>query len=701
MFFGMSYYPEYQPYDRLDEDLRMMSAASMNFARLADSVWALCEPVEGCFELDWLQPVLDALHDHGIQVVLCTPTYAIPPWLCRRHPEVMSRFGSDGQHAQYGGRQNFDLSHPAYRFYAERMIRRLLERYASHPAVIGFQIDNETGTNLNTNDGLFDAFREHLKEKFASVDQLNDLWGLNFWSHRLGSWADLWRPGVPSAPATGNSGNTNPGYDLEWRRFHAGVTTGFLAWQAGIVREYAAPRQFVTHDTVGGHGRGDADHFAIGGVMDVMSTNAPHATQEALAFPPTMPAPTGGANSIREGMGPAGLYLKADLGYGARRSNFLVTEINPISVGNSANIFPEFDGQWRLEAYAAISRGANAVAYWHWHSLHYGRETYSHGILNHDLEPNRCYNEIVEIGSELRQHADLLTDLVPEADVAFLYSYDSRFGLEFQPCLRSESTGAEDNKSYERIFDRLYRGFFAARAQGAIYGPDQAFEDCRVLVAPALYIADEALLDRLTAYARAGGHLVLTFRSGYADEFARPRWQRAPGPLRAAIGASYNLYSHLSAPLQLRDAASGLELSEGATVEAWADELMLEGAQPLAYYDHPHFGQFPAAVTQSFGNGRVTYLGTLPNEVAAQDIASWALRQAEIEPLGERLPQSVRVTRARSAEGERLWFLSNWSFEDAAVASPVAGRDLFSDEKLTADDEFALRPWGMTVLREA
>lgn len=700
MLYGTSYYPEYQPVERLDEDVRMMVDASLNYARLGDAIWALCEPVEGRFELDWLQRVLDAMCANGVHVVLCTPTYTIPPWLHRRHPEVMARFGG-GVRAHYGGRQSFDFSHPAYRFHAERIVRALLERYAAHPAVIGFQVDNETGSQLVENDEVFDAFVEHLKEKFGSVEALNEVWGLNYWSHRLGSWVDLWRPGAQFAIGTGTSGNTNPGYDLEWRRFHATVTTDFLAWLAGIVREYAAPHQFVTHDMVGGHGRGDADRFGIGAVIDVAAENLPHATQDALAFPPVSAAPAGGINSLRDGMGPAGLYLKADLGYGGRRSNFLVTEINPVSVGGSANIFPEYDGQWRLEAYAAIARGANAVAYWHWHSLHYGREIYSHGVLNHDLKPNRCYDEIARIGSELAEHGELLTDLEPEADIGFLYSYDSRYALEFQPCLRSEVTGQGDAGSYERIFDRLYRGFFAARAQAGVYGPDQTFEEMPVLVVPALYVADTALLDRLTTYARDGGHLVLTFRSGYADEYGRARWQRAPGPLRAAVGAGYNMYSHLSAPLRLRDTASGLELSDGAAVEGWADELQLEGAQPLAYYDHPHFGRFPAAVTHPVEAGRVTYLGTLPNEVAAQDIASWVLRQSGIEPPGVGLPESVRLTRARSAAGERLWFLSNWSFEDRSVAAPAAGRDLFTGTTWDTEDELALGPWDVTVLRES
>ena len=83
---------------------------------------------------------------------------------------------------------------------------------------------------------------------------------------------------------------------------------------------------------------------------------------------------------------------------------------------------------------------------------------------------------------------------------------------------------------------------------------------------PTLYIADDALLQRLVSYTENGGHLLLGFRSGYADEFARIRWHRAPGILRKAIGASYQEYSNLAAPLHLRAASNDFVLPENAQV---------------------------------------------------------------------------------------------------------------------------------------
>jgi beta-galactosidase len=178
------------------------------------------------------------------------------------------------------------------------------------------------------------------------------------------------------------------------------------------------------------------------------------------------------------------------------------------------------------------------VSYWHWHTCHQGNEQYWAGVLGHDLEPGRAYQELARTGRELSEHASVLDGLQPDADVALLYSQDSKYALSFQPPLADQQTGAPDRQSYEQIFDAFYRAFFDTGAQLAILHPDQAWDAYPVLVAPALYIAGEALCERLARYARDGGHLVLSFRSGYADEFGRARWTRAPGPLRDAVGAS-------------------------------------------------------------------------------------------------------------------------------------------------------------------
>lgn len=693
MLYGVSYYPEYMPYDRLEQDVRMMRDAGINYARIGDSVWAMCESAPGCIDVDMLGPTLDELHRAGIRVVLCTPTYAIPSWMSLEHPEVMNT-RADGTPWPYGDRQNADFTQPTYLFFAERIIRRIMARWADHPAVIGIQVDNETGGRAIHSEAATQEFVRRLEEKFGDIENLNDAWGLNFWSHRLTSYAQLWAPGDRAQ----GGGNSNPGYDLEWRRYQAALVTEFLAWQADIVREYLREDQFIIHDSVGGHGLPHANRKAIGDVVDVPAENFPHHTQDALSHPPlgghppTYHDPSGIHGAYQ-------LFQRGDMARGSGHRNFLVTEMNPISVGGPAHNFPAYDGQWRLAAYTCISRGANAVAYWHWHSTHYGSETYSHGVLNHDLEENRNITEVRRIGHELQRAGDQLTDLEAEAEVAFLYSPDSRYLLGFEPCLALPGTAQGDRRSYERIFDTFYRAFFDERAQATVTHSLEDLDKHPVVVAPTLYAADDESFERLLNYADKGGHLVLGIRSGYMDDLGRARWERAPGPLRPGVGAGYNLYSNLESAVPVTS-VDGLQLDEGSAGEGWMDELVLEGAEPLAFYDHHEFGRFPAVVTNRYGSGRVTYVGTLPNPALGRSLARWVLGRAGVQPLGAGLPESVRCTRARRPDGTLLRFFTNWSSRGATIPAPVAGRSVLSDAEVATGEKIELGPWDVAVLAE-
>lgn len=142
LYYGAAYYDEYMPYDRLKEDISMMLAAGINVVRIAESTWSTLEPRPGVFDFTHIDRVMDAMHQAGIDVIIGTPTYAIPSWLEKMHPEVIA--DTQTGRRPYGARQIMDITSPAYLFYAERVIRRLLAHVAGHPAVIGYQVDNET-----------------------------------------------------------------------------------------------------------------------------------------------------------------------------------------------------------------------------------------------------------------------------------------------------------------------------------------------------------------------------------------------------------------------------------------------------------------------------------------------------------------------------------------------------------------------------
>ncbi|UFU07371.1 beta-galactosidase [Ruania halotolerans] len=692
--FGAAYYVEYHPTDAdrdLERDLDLMAEASFSVIRVGESTWSTWEPEDGVFELDWLQPVLDGAHSRGIDVILGTPTYAVPPWLARKYPEIAGERRTGVRNA-WGARQEMDLTHPAYRFYCERVIRAVVGRYADHPAVIGFQVDNEPGLHLLHNEGVFQSFVDHLRHTYGDVETLNREWGLVYWSHRLSTWADLWRP----------DGNAQPQYDLAWRRFQARLVSEFIEWQASIVREIAAPEKFVT--TCIAYARPGIDDPDLTGPLDVTAGNPYYTMQDGLALPSPENVPQSWTTT-----GTWTIFHSADRMYSSKQAPFLVTETNAGAIGGSATNVPAFDGQWRQVAWAMIARGARMIEYWHWHTLHYGTETYWIGILPHDQQPGRVYEQLAALGAEIKTAEDHLEGLVPEAAVGLLWSNASKWGLAGQPALaRPDGTGDPD--SYERIAHAFYRGAFEAGAPVRIIhdqqlvgevtrDPAEVASELPVLLVPALYIASDELLNWLRAYAEAGGHLVLGPRTGYADTEARARLEAKPGRLAEAAGVNYQEFSNLSAPVPV--GGSGIDVPAGATATAWADYLRVSGsAEVLVEYDHPALGAYPAVTTASAGAGRVTTVGTVPDPALAAAVLR-RVAPGEGDAWRALAGGSVTVTSAINGEGRRLRVLHNWSWEQATVTLPAAVTDVLGDgASLAAGERLELGAWDVRVVLE-
>ncbi|NTW39282.1 MAG: beta-galactosidase, partial [Cellulomonadaceae bacterium] len=409
---GAAYYAEYQPYERLAADLDLMVEGGFSIIRVGESVWSTWEPRDGVFELEWLEPVLDAAYERGIAVILGTPTYAVPPWLRAAYPETTAHVAT-GAPMPYGARQDVNYAHPTFRRLAERVVRAVVGRYAAHPAVIGFQVDNEPGNKIFFNPDVFERFVTSLREQYGTVDELNRRWGLTYWSHRIDDWSQLWTPDL----------NTTPAYDLAWRRYQASLADDLIAWQTAVVREYARPDQFVM-TCIAPHHRAQ-DVTTIAAPLDVAGVNIYYATQESLTHPGPDGLTGGVAPDFVPWAGPAFPALQADIARGMRDEAFLVTETNATSIGGAGDNLPCYDGQWRQAGWLMVARGARVLEYWSWATQHFGFESYWTGILGHSLTPGRTYAELSGLARELTAATADLADLRTHSDVGLLVSPES------------------------------------------------------------------------------------------------------------------------------------------------------------------------------------------------------------------------------------------------------------------------------------
>ncbi|MDN4476338.1 beta-galactosidase [Demequina sp. SYSU T00192] len=682
---GVAYYPEYQRHDRLETDLDLMVEAGITTIRVGESVWSTWEPREGRYDLEWLAPTLDAAHERGIRVILGTPTYAVPPWLQVAHPEIAADRAT-GEPIPWGARQEMDFTHPEFLARAERLIRAILDRYASHPSVVGFQVDNEPGIEIFHNDQVFARFVATLAATYGDVDTLNREWGLTYWSHRLQDWSELWRP----------DGNSFPQYDLAWRTFQADLTAEFIAWQAGLVEEYRDPAQFVT--TCFQYPRAALDDQRTAEALTVTAGNPYYGMQDRLAIEDRRPTTEYWTTS-----GVPTLFRQGDRMFSSKQARYLVTETNAQAIGDSASNYPPYPGQLAQAAFALISRGAALVEYWQWNTLPYGAETYWGGVLPHSLEPGRVYDEIAGIGTRLKGLGGLLDGYEPDADVAVLWSIPSKHALQFQPPFRMPA--GDEGDPYERIVDAFYDGAFDSRAQVRILhlgqahalGAEELVRRYPVLVAAGLYIASDDDIALLDDYAKAGGHLVLGPRTAYADTEARARHQVAPPGLADAASARYEEFSNLDAPVPATGTPA-LALPDGAAAELWIDGLIPEAAEVLAGYDHPRFRDFAAVTSAPSGAGRVTTVGCVPTRELAAAVVSHAVGGTSPDGLLADPPAAVTASSGTLPDGRRVWFVFNWGWTPATVALARPVTDPIGDAAHAAGDHLELSAWATAVL---
>ncbi len=681
VLYGAAYYNEYMPGDqsaRLDKDVALMKAAGLTVVRMGESTWSLWEPEDGHFEYAWMDHIVDAMSKAGIKVILGTPTYSIPAWMAHQHPEILAdripggMFGGKAVPATYGLRQNMDTDSPAYRYYAERLIRHIVAHYKDNPAVIGWQLDNETGSYDADNRDVFIGFQHYLEKKFHTPEELSNAWFLNYWGENLHSWEDL--PMRDGAQSTG--------YKLEWTRWSQMRVTDFLHWQAALVRECAGPRQFITTD-YGGMMKRDVNENDIASALDIVADNIYHGTQDH--YDGTFQA------------------LQSDFSRSLKHGNFLVTETNAQTIGwSSQSQFPPYDGQLREDVYTYLASGANMVEYWHWASIAANQETYWKGILSHDLEPNRMYAEMSRTAHELEKVGPHLVGLKIHNDVAILWSRDSNNAISFMPYGGGvpERSWTNDPDGYVSLVQQMHRSLYQMNIGADFVFPDtQDFSAYKVLIVPNLYISDDALLQRISDYVKNGGHVVMTFKSGFANENSAVRWVRAPGPLREAAGLSYQEFSNLEHPLALK--GDPFHAGDANKVSYWAEFLMPEHAKPLAFYDHPFFGKWPAITENQFGSGTLLYEGTWLSDALQAAILHDTLQKAGLTGSDQQVPAAVHVQHGVNKMGHRLHYYFNYS--SSAVDVPYgydAGANLLDGKSAAKGSKISLAPWDLAIVEE-
>ncbi|MDE7261095.1 MAG: beta-galactosidase [Oscillospiraceae bacterium] len=664
LLYGAAYYDEYMPYDRLEKDVEMMKSAGINVVRIAESTWSTYEPLEGVFDFSHVIRVLDAMEQAGISVVVGTPTYAIPAWMVKSYPEVLAETKHGPR--RYGHRQLMDITHPTYLYYAERIIRRLMEVTAHRKCVIGFQLDNETKPYDNAGKNVQIRFVKYLRDKFHDdLDAMNREFGLDYWSNRVNAWEDF--PDV--------RGTINGSLGAEFEKFQRTLVDEFLAWQAKIVREYARDDQFLTHNfDLGWKGysygvQPVVNHFHAAKPLTITGIDIYHPSQDQLT-------------GIEIAYG-------GDIARSLKQDNYLVLE-------TEAQGFPHwlpYDGQLRLQAYSHLASGANMVEYWHWHSLHNACETYWKGVLSHDFKENDTYRAAKVIGNEFAQIGNHLVNLKKRNRVAVLVSNEALTALEWFPLGAGEGMGS---LGYNDIVRFLYDQLYKMNVECDIVWPEtEDFSKYNVLVVPALYAAPEDLLHRLNDYVEKGGHLMATFKTAFTDENVKVYSDSHPHILGKCLGISY---SHFAYP-QGVSLASQTYSCQDMSVSYFMELLEPETAKVLARYEHDSWKRFAAITRNRYGKGTATYLGCWTSNAMLKEILTDVLKTAGVWGEDQKVTFPVIIKRGTNDLGREVVYYLNYSARMQTVLYHGSEAiELLSGTVVRGNEQLRIEPWNLKIL---
>ncbi len=666
LLFGAAYYDEYMPCERLEQDVAMMKKAGINTVRIAESTWSTCEPQEGVFDFSHVERVMDAMEKAGINVIIGTPTYAVPTWMVKSHPDVIA----ETIHGRgiYGARQIMDITHPVYLFFAERVIRELMKCTAHRKCVIGYQVDNETKYYGTAGKNVQEKFVKYLRKKFNNdLDAMNQEFGLDYWSNRINAWEDF--PDI--------RGTINGSLGAEFEKFQRTLVDEFLSWQAGIVNEYRRSDQFITHNfdfEWRGYSYGvqpDVNHYHASQCLTISGVDIYHPSQDEL---------TG-----------TEIAFGGDMTRSLKNENYLVLE-------TEAQGYPgwiPYKGQLRLQAYSHLASGANSVMYWHWHSIHNSFETYWKGLLSHDFQENDSYLEACVIGHEFQKIGKSLINIKKKNEVAILVSNEALTALKWFG-IQATAAGNE-GIGYNDVVRWIYDALYQMNVECDFIWPEsENLSRYKAIFVPALYAAPNELLQKLNHYVADGGNLVATFKTAFANENVKVSHEVQPHILNSSFGVKYHQFTF---PKNVGLKGTIIDENSEAKAKTFMELLISEGAEVLAYYDHYNWKEYAAITKNHYGKGKAVYLGCMTDQATLKAVIRDVLQNAQVEIPVYSYPVIMR--KGINQFGKNVKYFFNYSANEQSIPFVYKnGVELLSETRIETRETLDIPAWGVKIIEE-
>ena len=660
MHYGADYNPEQWPEEIWPDDVARMREAGVTMVSLGIFSWSRIQPREGEFDFGWLDRVIDLLHEGGIAVDLATATASPPPWASAAYPELLPQ-DEDGAVYWPGSRQQFAPSSPVYRRLAAELVTALSERYATHPGVVMWHVNNEYGCHLNLDysDAARDAFRRWLVDRYATVEALNDAWGTNFWSQRYGSFDEVFPP--RKAPYS-----RNPGQMLDYRRFTSDMLLECYLMEREIILSAGAV-QPITTNFMGAFKPANYAQWAEH--MDVISDDCYPDPNDPESFR----AAAFQRDLVRS--------LKPEVPW-------LLMEQATNALNWRPSNAPKAPGQMAALSAQAIGRGADGILFFQWRQSRAGAEKFHSAMLPHAGTGTRTWREVVDLGATLAALPELPAGGA-DARVALVFDWENWWAIE-----HTDHPRALD---YVAIVQRWYRALHRRHVQVDIVPPERVDGQYALAIAPVLYLLRDEGAAALTRFVEGGGHLLAGPFTDIVDETDTFRDGGFLTQLGSVFGMRIEDFGSLVDPdaapgepgeREARFAGASIAESVGTLV---AEEIEVTDASVEASFTSGRRAGHPALTVRTSGAGAARYLATNPDEAGTQAVVDHVLRAAGIAPVVAGLPEHVEAAR----RGNIVTVVNHGG---EPVVAPVAGTDLVTGESV---DGIELGAFEWAIVREA
>jgi len=629
MHFGVDYYPEHWPEDRWEEDIRLMKEAHFNVARLAEFAWTKLEPKEGTYDFAWLDKVIGLLSKKNIQTILCTPTATPPKWLMDRHPEIYQE--DEYNHVRgYGSRRHYCFNSDIYKEYSKKIIEVMALHYKDNENVITWQIDNEFGCHNTVRcycDDCKVSFNSWLEQKYGSIENLNEKLGMAFWSQTYHSFDSVIIPKHTACDfKQGDMYAHNPGLWLDYCRFASQSVDDYAKMQIDTLHANGVNVP-ITHNFMSRFY--DIDYYKHSKLYDFISWDC---------YPNIIHGPF---DSIEE------VSYHHDKMRGYKNQKFWIMEMSSAQGGwNYMGRTPE-PAQLRLWTYQALAHGANGIVYFRWRTCLFGTEQYWHGVLDHDGIPRDRYNIIKQVGSEVKKIEDIIDNTDNKAEVCIIRSFDNVWSHQYQ----WHAKGFD----YNQILSSIHVSLTKLNINCDVVDFNCDLSKYKLVILPAYNISNKKNAEKLKEYTKAGGNVVITFRSGNKDEYNKINGLTLPGYFRELTGIDIINYDALGTDnIKIK----GITGDSNATL--WADIIDGKNTETLAAYDDGFYKNSPCITKNHYNNGNVYYIGCHTGVDTYKKIFSYISKEIQTNMVVEESVPGVE-TVLRIKDNKKALFVLNYN----------------------------------------